>query len=236
MTLPTHIAMVADGVRIPLPELMIVAAAIQKQVVRDFAPLWGVTGTVAAFANLKDVPGDYLPVTIKDKLDDPDAGGYHSDENGQPFSVVLYDKGWTVSASHEVLEMLADPYGNRMVSGWAAGERVNFLVEACDPCESDDCTYTVNGIKVSDFVVPQYFDPIKVPGLRYCYSGRLDGPRELHRDGYLSWMTGGGNWFQRTWFNGTAPIIESMGKLDIKNGNLRSAIDVATRARRRAAQ
>jgi hypothetical protein len=41
---------------------------------------------------------------------------------------------------------------------------------------------------VSDFYTPQYFDPVKSSGVRYSYSGRVRGPREVLDGGYLSWF------------------------------------------------
>jgi len=46
------------------------------------------------------------------------AAGVHLDRNGQPFALVEYGQGWwSLTASHETLEMLADPWGNRLIAG-----------------------------------------------------------------------------------------------------------------------
>ena len=34
----------------------------------------------------------------------------------QPFALVAANDTWSVSLSHEVLEMIADPFGNRLVA------------------------------------------------------------------------------------------------------------------------
>ena len=36
--------------------------------------------------------------------------GIHLDDNGQPYALVRRTPSWTLAASHEVLEMLADPF------------------------------------------------------------------------------------------------------------------------------
>ena len=48
-----------------------------------------------------------------------------------------------------------------MVSGLSPNgkERVHYLVEVCDPCEDGKCAYYINGVLVSDFYTPDYFDP-----------------------------------------------------------------------------
>ena len=51
-----QVALVPEGVDIDLAEIARVAAALQKQVTRDFSPLWQVNATVDGFASLEDVP------------------------------------------------------------------------------------------------------------------------------------------------------------------------------------
>src|SRR6476620_2401805 len=136
MEMIRQVALVPDGVDIELTEIVRVAAAVQKQVTRDFSPIWDVKATVDGFATLDQMPLGYWPVTIMQDVQG--AAGYHTDKNGQPFAVVEAGDSWSLTASHEVLEMLADPFGNRLVAGKSlkAGQgRVEFLVEVCDPSE-----------------------------------------------------------------------------------------------------
>jgi hypothetical protein len=229
--LPINVALLTESKAVTLADLSVIGAALQKQVTRDFGPLWNIAANVSVFG--RKPPADYWPITVVDELDEPGAAGYHDDENGQPYSLVVANEGLSISMSHELLEMLVDPFGSRMVAGWAQGQRVNYLVEACDPCEGDECAYSVNGIKVSDFVTPAYFGPVQVPGVRYCYSGRLDGPRQLKPGGYFTWMEpASGEWFQKVWFGTAYPEVESLGVLDMQGRRPRSVIDAVTRRRR----
>src|SRR6266487_6958462 len=161
--LPMQVALVPENeqVGITVSNLTRVAAALQKQVTRDFGPVWEVDGTVDAFASLEDVPLGYWPIIIS--RDAPDfALGFHSDQEGQPFSLVRFTANWSLTASHECLEMLADPFGDRVVPGFSLREdqgRVSYLVEVCDPCERAPFAYTSNGTWVSDFYTPDFFDP-----------------------------------------------------------------------------
>lgn len=105
----------------------------------------------------------------------PGAAGFHDDENEQPFALVQFSNQWALTASHEVLEMLADPFGRRLVAGQSpkAGQgRVQFLVEVCDPSEDTAFAISVNGIKLSDFYTPRYFDPVTAPGCGTASPGR----------------------------------------------------------------
>ena len=62
MPLTHHIAIVSLTSEVSTRSLLQVTAAIQKQVTRDFAPIWGIPATVDAFGDLLDVPNDYHPV------------------------------------------------------------------------------------------------------------------------------------------------------------------------------
>jgi hypothetical protein len=234
--LPVHVALVADGSKIKLGELTSVAAAIQKQVLRDFGPIWNVDADVSAFASLEAIPLDYWPVIIRDNIGSDDAAGYHQDKHGQPYSLVQFDRDWTLTTSHETLEMLADPFGRHMVAGHspiASQGRVKFLVEVCDACEGSQFAYRVNGVVVSDFYTPHFFDAESSGGARYSFTGAIKHPRQVLRGGYLTWyVPSTREWWQRTWFSGSSPKDRNLGQLDIKNGNPRSAIDRLTAVER----
>src|SRR5205085_31577 len=171
-----HVGLVSQSRKLKSSDVAAAAAAIQKQVSRDFGPIWQVDATVSYFEKLTDVPLGYWPVIIKDDIGEPGAGGVHLDDNKQPYALVQAEDFWQLAASHETLEMLADPAGNRLTTGTSPkkGEgRVQFLVEVCDPCEATNFAYHVNGILVSDFYTPHYFDPAVTVGTRYSFSGAI---------------------------------------------------------------
>ena len=229
--LSKNLALVPEGVKLPVSELTVVAAALQKQAQRDFAPIWNVTATVSPFARLEDVPGDYWPVIIVDDVEG--AAGYHDDEQGQPLAFVEVGEQWSLTASHEICEMLADPFGNRLVAGRSPKPkqgRVNFLVEVCDPTEGLDFAYSVNGVMVSDFYTPNYFDPTYSSGVRYSFSGAPLRPRKILAGGYLSWwVEATGELWQTTWFSGSKPRFVNHGVVPIE-GSLRATVDRRTKA------
>src|SRR5690348_12372196 len=135
MSLPIHLALVPVA-NIKFNDVAKVSAAIQKQIIRDFTPIWSVEATIDAFPTPNDVPVGYFPIFIVDTFD---TGGQHKSVNNQPFALVAAGKSWSLAASHEALEMLVDPDGNRLVAGTSPVDsqaRVEFLVEVCDPCRS----------------------------------------------------------------------------------------------------
>jgi hypothetical protein len=224
-----QVALVAEGPTIGLSNLTRASAALQKQVSRDFGPLWGVDASVDAFEKLEDVPLGYWPVIVKDEIGDPQALGFHVDKNGQPYALVQYNTGWETTASHETLEMLADPFGNRIVSSPSIKEgqgRVQYLVEVCDPSEAPAYGYSVNGLLMSDFYTPQFFDPVDTDA-RYSFTGAIPHPRTVLPGGYLSWFdpVGGRIWQQR--YFGNNPEFVDLGEFD-QTRSLRAEVDRLT--------
>ena len=197
-------------------ELAQVAGALQKQVTRDFAPPWNLPATIASQPDPKQIPNGYWPITVTGDLKEPGALGYHSDEHNQPFSLVQYDKDWTITCSHELLEMLGDPFGSRMIVGDSPVEgqgRVQYLLEMCDPCEA--FVYEVDGVRVSDFLFPAYHDPISRAETPYSFTGNLHAAREVAFGGYLSWFVPSINeWWQRTFFEGDHAADKQLGRAD----------------------
>jgi hypothetical protein len=221
-------------------DLSSASAALQKQVTRDFGPIWGVDATVDCFATLESVPLDYWPVILLDQIDSPGVAGYHLDD-GQPLARVQVDKNWTVTTSHETLEMLADPFGNTVRAGTPPPQapppisnlpRVNYLVEVCDPCEA--ATYLVNGVSVSDFITPQYYDPVAVAAVRYSFGGNITAPHQVLEGGYVSFNDPSDNqWYQIQVVNGTAQL-SNLGPLPPTGMRaIREVIDGQVREARR---
>lgn len=176
-----------------------VAAALNVQVTRDLPQYWPVNATVSYLTDPHDVPQGVWPVQLVKSLP-PGEGGFHMTRHNQPYAKVIYtpDSGeWTLDASHETIEMLVDPNGNRLQTSTSielssnqirdGNGRFEYLVEACDPCESDDSSYQIDGIRVSDFITPHFYDPHPTPGARYSFNGSIARPREILKGGYISW-------------------------------------------------
>ncbi|MDQ5938057.1 MAG: hypothetical protein QG574_5420 [Cyanobacteriota bacterium erpe_2018_sw_21hr_WHONDRS-SW48-000092_B_bin.40] len=218
-------------------EVTKVSAAVQKQIMRDVSPVWNINATVDPFQKLEDVPLGYWPIIVRDDIEYDGAEGIHLDDDGQPFSLVRMSRGWSLTCSHEALEMLVDPFGDKLKQGKSPKEdqgKVLFLVEVCDPSEARQYSYTVNGIVVSDFYTPNYFDPMKTTGVKYSYTGAIEKPRDVLDGGYLSWKDPvSGRWWQWVKFDGTADgQFVDIGRIDASAGHsLRTAIDMATTGR-----
>jgi hypothetical protein len=209
-----------------------VAAALQRQATRDFGPIWGVEATVDAFPRLEDVPLGYWPMIVRDDIGQPGAAGVHLDKDGQPFALITMSDSWSLTASHEMLEMLADPFGNRLVPGRSPKRgqgRVEFLVEVSDPSEAAEFGYTVNDILVSDFLTARFYDPVRSDATRYSFTGAITRPRTILRGGYISWHEPvSDHWWQQLWF-GQRKEYRDLGVFETgAAASLRSWIDSQT--------
>jgi hypothetical protein len=208
------------------PELLqAVAAALTIQVTRDLPQFWNVQATVTYEPNASKIPAGVWPVFLVKTLP-PGEGGFHLDQHNQPYSKVIASPTsdeWTIDASHETLEMLVDPNGNRLQPSTSIqienGKIVDgtgqfaYLVEACDPCEADNFAYPIQGVAVSDFLTPHFYDPVVTPGTRYSFTGAIKAPRQILPGGYISWVNQQTDEMQQLlWVDPTkAPKIVNLG-------------------------
>jgi hypothetical protein len=234
--IPVHVALIADPNVVPAPQLATAAGALNEQVQSDFLPVWGGRATVGAYP----LGGGYgtWNVQVVAEIDEPGALGYHSDKNGTPYALVLHDANWPITASHEVLEMLADPFGFRKHAARLPlgteryherfglrhdSSRVHYLTEVCDPCEAGD--YEVGGVRLSDFLLPSWYRTNPKPTTVYSFTGTCSDPREVSPGGYVSFSNDQGEWFQ-VFNRGGHLTFNSLGKFDrAKFSSLREFTD-----------
>jgi hypothetical protein len=177
--------------------------AISVQLSRDLRPTWHRDPAHFAFADtMGAVPPGYAPIVIVDTPDIADALGYHTNSGNRPSGRVFVEpimdaggsvlgdpsdpKAASVSAtlSHEVLELLGDPW----CTYWSDGpDGYEYALELADPVQTG--SYFIYGestspVAVSNFITPQWFDRFTGPGERYDFLGVLSGPFEIAADGY----------------------------------------------------
>ncbi len=197
--LPIHVALTTLTPLVGQQELSRVAAALQVQITRDFAPLWHVEATVSAFA-FDDVPVGYWPIIVQDVIEEFGAAGVHRTEDDEaPYILVRHGPTWSLTASHELLELLADPTGARKIRGEGHGRHrgpVQYLLEVCAPCEDIATAYLIDGVVVSDFCTPAYFFACDQSAARYSLSGAVRKPLQVMPNGYLTWFGSDGLIYQ----------------------------------------
>jgi len=158
-------------------ELHRVVRAVNRQIEQDFEPYWsfgaqlrieGKTGRGKDKdkdkVNQADMRGDaILYLRGRTKMDDAD--GYHDKHfSGIPYGFVFLElsrklkEPWTVTLSHEALELLGDPEANLLVQGphpEHPRRKVFHWFEMCDAVQAE--SYAIDGIQVSNFVLPLFF-------------------------------------------------------------------------------
>jgi hypothetical protein len=186
-----------------------VVAALQKQVTNDFRPPWGVD------AELTFVPTGAQPtpnswwLTILDDSDQANALGYHDlTTDGQPIGKVFAGTDlkigteWSVTASHELLEMLADPNINLTVFVQNANTTGRlYAYEVCDACEADNLGYQIDNVTVSDFVFPSWFESFRAQNsTQFDQTRNINAPLTLLAGGYIGVfdISSGSGWQQLT--------------------------------------
>lgn len=175
------------------PLLDEIAHALEFQLMAHYAPLWQSDGVqVRAHTdpiNL-DVGSEACPLIVFDDADQADALGYHSvDPYGRAFGKAFWSVirgaggglkdgslSLSVTLSHEVLEMVGNPYVNFWADLPEGGQEA---VELCDRTQGD--SYRVGGVSVSNFLGPRAFRTGPGP---FDWLNLLKDPFEIRPNGY----------------------------------------------------
>ncbi|HZP94147.1 MAG TPA: hypothetical protein VFB20_14890 [Burkholderiales bacterium] len=180
---------------------------LQTQVSRDFAAAWGID------AELRFVPKGSKPaaaewwLVVLEDSDQAGALGYHDlTQQGLPLGKVFaktdqaFGEQWTVTASHELLEMLADPDINLTVFVESGSGGRLYAYEVCDACEADQNGYKIDGVLVSDFVYPAWFESFRTSATQFDQTKKVGKPFELLKGGYIGVydVRSGSGWTQLT--------------------------------------
>ncbi|MBS1850955.1 MAG: hypothetical protein JST79_08585 [Acidobacteria bacterium] len=206
---PIQIAVINASTVLAESEIPPVVAALQQQVTHDFRPAWGID------AELTLVPAGSEPargawwLSLLDDSDQAGALGYHDlTLDGQPLGKVFaatdlkYGDAWSVTASHELLEMLADPNINRTVfCQKAPGAGTLYAYEVADACQADAFGYKIGDVLVSDFVFPAWFEDFRAEGsTQFDRENHIHKPFGLLEGGYIGAyeVNSGSGWHQVT--------------------------------------
>ncbi len=158
--------------------------ALQKFLDEHFVPVWGTPATIVKAT--KPLAGAWS-IAFLDDADAANALGYHDlTKNGLPLSKIfvkttLADRQKvSVTACHELAEMMVDP----AINLWADGPDGSlYAYEMCDAVEEDE--FVIDGIAMSDFVYPAYFELFRKPlSAQFDYLKLLKRPFELRKGGY----------------------------------------------------
>jgi len=176
---------------VPDAELQRAIRAVNRQICEDFGPYWGFgsqlrledktgRGRGQSPVDPADMRGDAI-LYLRDVVKVSDADGYHDRHfSGIPYGIVFLElskklkEDWTVTLSHEALELTGDPENNLLVQGphpKKKGKQVFHWFEMCDAVQSE--TYKIDDIAVSNFVLPLYFTSSNERGGRNDFLGTI---------------------------------------------------------------
>ena len=85
---------------------------------------------------------------------------------------------------------MADPWINWCAEG---SDGKVYALEVCDAVEADALGYEIDGVLVSDFITPSWFEPTQAD--RVDFKRRISKPLQLASGGYIS-VLGAGGWTQ----------------------------------------
>jgi hypothetical protein len=170
-------------------------AGLQRFVDDYFVPVWG---TPARLVKSRGFRKGAWALAFLDRADVANALGYHDlTPDGFPLSKVFVqttvENGQLVSvtASHELAEMLVDPAINLCAVG---PKNTFYAYETADPVE--ELTITVDGIRMTDFVYPSWFEDFRKPGsTRFDHARKVNRPFQILPGGYMS-VFKNGKWTQ----------------------------------------
>jgi hypothetical protein len=174
--------------------------SLQKQVRDDFRAYWNLDCTLTFLARGQALTAGWWQIVLLDNPDQAGVLGYHEISNqgtplGKVFAKLDLDSGssWTVTLSHELLEMLADPWTNWCATG---GDNRIYALEVADAVEADGLGYEVDGVLLSDFVTPAWFEPTSAD--RLDFKQHVSKQLELAPGGYISVLDPRKGWTQVT--------------------------------------
>jgi len=228
-TTPISISVINASTVLTDDQVRPVVDALQQQVTNHFYPAWGVDAKLTFLPNNPAPPPGTWWLSILDDSDQAGALGYHDlTPDGLPIGKVFaatdikYGSNWTVTASHELLEMLGDPNINLTVfvqNDQSTG--ILYAYEVCDACEADNLGYQIGNVTVSDFVFPSWFESFRTTGsTQFDQTGQIKNPFQLLPGGYIGVfnVNSGSGWQQQT---------------DQKQANILSRGNVGSRRERR---
>lgn len=208
-TADLKVAIINESTVLSDSQVASVVPDLQTQVHRDFNSAWGIDADLSFVPQGGTPDGGAWWLAVLDDSDQAGALGYHDVTNeGLPLGKVFagsdlkLGNSWTVTVSHELLEMLADPEVNLTVFVQPTADAGTlYAYEVCDACEGDQFGYKIGQTLLSDFVYPAWFESFQSEGdTQFDFGKYITKPFSLLADGYIGVLnvTTGSGWQQLT--------------------------------------
>jgi hypothetical protein len=202
ITMPLQIAVLNESTVIQDVAIQQMIPAFSDQWNKDLETVWGVQPADLVFFSKGQAPpaGSWWVIFLDDS-DQANALAYHDLTNdGFPLSKVFVktiqadNASVSVGATHEICEMAVDPWLN---SAYQDPSGVFWAGEICDPVEDDQYGYTINGIRVTDFVTPNWFAH-KNAQENIDFQNKATAPFQILDGGYAQKFDPNSGWIQVT--------------------------------------
>ncbi len=195
---PIQISLCNFSTVFPDSQLPILANALSLQANRDFFGEWGIGCKLYYTPTGKNPTAGHWVLGLFDDSTQAGALGFHDiDGQGNPLGKVFVKTTLAdgqkveVTASHELLEILADPDVN--LSG-QDGTKF-WAYEVCDAVENIEYAVTIpagwvgagTSVAVSNFVLPSYWEGFRTTG-PFDFLQKLTAPLTLTPGGYMSYL------------------------------------------------
>lgn len=183
---PVPIYVVNNSTYVSNDELANSLSSFQISVSRDFASYYHAD---AQLIQTVVAPADAWTIYVEDNGKDMfrEGLGYHTVIGGIPTAYIYAKwggKDWPLIFTHELFEMLADPYLKSFAHGWRW-----WLLEPADPVEDPQFAYKINGVTISDFVLPAWYSRRGKPPYDFTNSVKRRG--QILVGGYAVAFLGG---------------------------------------------
>jgi hypothetical protein len=196
-----RIAVINESKHISDSQIKEMLPIFEKQWNRDLAPAWSVEPAELMLTKRgQAMPDRAWWLVWLDDADQADALAVHDlSDQGQPISKVFVEAtlaekaSLSVAATHELCEMAVDPTINLA----AQDRRGTFWAyEVADPVEADEYGYEIDGLRVTDFILPSWFG-FEHAARPFDFRGHCTDTFQLLPGGYAQEFTSSG-WQQLT--------------------------------------
>jgi hypothetical protein len=209
-----NIFIAPKGVVIDYQELTDTIEACQIQIDEHFSKVWDKECTLILVENETMIPQGAWYIFIQSTIDVDGARGYHwVDSKGIPYGLIKLNPKWSITLSHELMEMLVNAFINLKAKGKgiADGRDVDYMIEVADVTYADyGYEITVKSgrkVMVSDFFYPSFFFGTGIDKTaKYSYTGLAKAPRELPDGGVLAYTDHLGETYQALMISGKLQI------------------------------
>ncbi len=188
-------------------EVQSIAVGLQFWHDEHFGPAWGTEVAVIYVLPGQSIPAGAWQLWLQDRSPIPADLAFHDVESGVPFGRCYVDDAdadgtpRTVPVSHELAEMLINPFVTGLVPCVLNGVAGTVEKECADAIEDPRYAVAVEGRSgdmwpMTAFVLPSWFDPHGRAPFSWPVVPEIDRPFALAPGGYIPFQPNGGEWTQ----------------------------------------